>query len=334
MAEVSKILPRGANGPEQAGILEILNRSGQVMQRVPCRGGTLRIGRAYDNDVIIGDPFVSAHHLVFRWHEGRPVVEDLGSVNGTWRRKGRRRISRLVLIGDELIQFGHSQVRFLPVDATVAPAWRDTARHGLLSLFGRAWMLPFTAILCALGLALDKLLDSTRNLGPGELANELVYPLLGIMLWAGFWSMLNRLIAHRANFPVHLSIATLAVAALIVNAQGVALLCFAFGWDSAMPWLKLCGQIAILSAALFAHLQYATHGRTWVHAGGSIALAVLLFGSPLLSNLLQSDEFSSLPRLQPLLKPPGVRLIPGQSVESFFSDADRLRQGVEDSVQD
>ena len=259
-------------------------------------------------------------------------MEDLGSVNGTWRRSGRKRISRAILAGGELIQFGHSQVRFLPVDAAVVPAWRDTARYGLLSLFGRAWMLPVTAILCALGLALDKLLDSTRNLGPGELANQLVYPLLGIMLWAGFWSLLNRLIAHRANFPVHLGIGALAVAALIVNAQGVPLLCFAFGWDNAMPWLKIAGQVTILAAALFAHLQYATHGRTWVQAGGSIALAILLFGSPLLGNLLQKDEFSSLPRLEPLLKPPGVRLVPGQSVESFFHEAESLRQRVEDAA--
>jgi hypothetical protein len=334
MAEVSVETTVGAGGPDRPGILEILDRSGQVLQRIPYRGGSLRIGRAYDNDVIVGDPFVNPHHLLFSWHEGRPLVEDLGSVNGTWCRKGRKRITREGLSDGEMIQLGHSQLRYLPADATVAPAWRDTARHGLLSLFGRPWMLPLTAILCAMGLALDKLLDSTRNLGPGELANQLVYPLLGVMLWAGFWSLLNRLIAHRSNFAVHLGIATLAVAGLVVNAQGAPLLCFAFGWDGALPWLKNAGQIVILAAALFAHMQYATHGRTWVQAGGSIALAFMLFGSPLLGDLLQRDEFSSLPRIQPLLKPPGVRLVRGESLENFLREAESLRQRVEEAVEE
>lgn len=318
--------------PARPGVIEILNRSGQVLQRVPYRGGALRIGRAYDNDVIVGDPFVSAHHLRIDWNEGQSVVEDLGSINGTWCQKGRKRIVSAELADGGLIQFGHSQLRYLPADVSVAPAWRDTARHGLLSLFSRAWTLPMAAIMCIAGLALDKLLDSTRDLGPGELANQLLYPLLGVMLWAGFWSLLNRLIAHRANFAVHLGIASLAVAGLILNAQAVPLLSFAFGWDGVMPLLTIAGQVTIVAAALFAHMQYATHGRNWVQAVGSIALAIILFGSPLLGDMLQQDKFSNQPRYNPLLKPPRVRLVEGQSVEEFFDVSKNLRQRAEDAA--
>jgi hypothetical protein len=45
------------------GVIEVMNRSGQVLQRVPYSGGRLSVGRAYDNDIIVGDPYVCPHHL-------------------------------------------------------------------------------------------------------------------------------------------------------------------------------------------------------------------------------------------------------------------------------
>lgn len=44
----------------------------------------LTIGRAADNHVIIDASHVSSHHARVVMHEGRHVIEDAGSRNGTW----------------------------------------------------------------------------------------------------------------------------------------------------------------------------------------------------------------------------------------------------------
>lgn len=327
--------PKPAQTPEfRPGIIEVLNRSGQVLHRVHYRGEAISVGRAYDNDIIVDDPYVCPHHLDIRSEGARLVVRDLGSVNGTWLRSGRRRVERVELGESKLLQIGHSQLRYRALDAAVEPAWRDMARAGLLRQFDQGLMPPLALALCIAALALDKVLDSARQLAPGVLASMLVYPLLGLMLWAGVWAMLNRLISHRANFGVHLSIAAFGIVALFVNAQGMPLLGFAMGWLAAAGWLKLAGQVLIIGVALYAHMQFATHGCSWAQALGSGVLAALLIGAPQLGAFLQRDEFSSLPRLEPLLKPPGVKRVRGADPDEFFRRAERLRQALDEEVED
>ena len=45
--------------------------------------GTLRIGRALDNDLVIADSRVSRYHAQIVRHGRESVVRDLGSTNGT-----------------------------------------------------------------------------------------------------------------------------------------------------------------------------------------------------------------------------------------------------------
>lgn len=41
------------------------------------------IGRAEDNSLCLDDPYISAHHALILWREGRWWLEDLNSHNGT-----------------------------------------------------------------------------------------------------------------------------------------------------------------------------------------------------------------------------------------------------------
>lgn len=90
--------------------VEILSRHHRdVAHRQRCDGAEVTIGRGYDNDVVVDDPFVSARHLrVQRDEQGRLVAEDLGSANGLFTERGRKRQASIVLHGDEPIRIGHT----------------------------------------------------------------------------------------------------------------------------------------------------------------------------------------------------------------------------------
>jgi len=45
---------------------------------------TTRLGAGQDNDIVLGDRFVSAHHLRLRWDGAVWWLEDLNSKNGTF----------------------------------------------------------------------------------------------------------------------------------------------------------------------------------------------------------------------------------------------------------
>ena len=92
--------------------VEILSRHRDVAARFRIADQEVRIGRGYDNDVIVDDPYVAARHLrVFRDEAGQLVAEDLGSANGTFLYPDKRRQPRIVIDGDRPIRIGHTDLR-------------------------------------------------------------------------------------------------------------------------------------------------------------------------------------------------------------------------------
>ncbi len=55
-------------------------------------GGSLTIGRAMDNTVLVSDYHVSSEHAQIFWEEGQYILRDLRSTNGTILQRGARRI--------------------------------------------------------------------------------------------------------------------------------------------------------------------------------------------------------------------------------------------------
>jgi hypothetical protein len=309
----------------RSGIIEILSRSGQVLQRIPYHGGHLSIGRAYDNDIIVGDPYVCPHHLAVRDQGGNLRIQDLQSLNGSYSGRRRRRFSEIEMTDRTLVHFGHSQLRFRAHGTPVSPAWRDISRHGFLALFDNA-ATPFLAgVLALVVVTLDNLLDTPGQPGAGELASQLLYPIIGVLVWSGFWSLINRIISHRSNFHVHLAIACGGFAAWFLLGQAFALFGFAMGWDPAVPWLIITSRIVLLAMAVYAHLRYATHGKPASQVIVASITALLLLGTPTVGEYLDRQEFSTIPYTDPLLKPPAFQFRTGVDVDEFFADSAVLR---------
>lgn len=106
--------------PAEAGSLDVL-ASSAVVRLVPVgtgspmvfsvaqltRGGIL--GREGDMGFVLNDTTVSKRHAKLTLEKGALAVEDLGSVNGTW--KGRTKISRDTFTSGETIKFGNLEFR-------------------------------------------------------------------------------------------------------------------------------------------------------------------------------------------------------------------------------
>ncbi len=311
-------------------LLEVLDRAGRVQSRIPVDDGALTLGRAPDNDVILEDPYVDPHHAVLEVGAGGVRLRDLDSLNGAWL-DGRRRVRETRLDGGQSVQLGHSRVRLRSVTAAVPPAWRDATSHGWAAQFRRPWVLVVALLLALGGLAFDAWVEETRRMSAGILANQLAYPLLGLLFWAGLWSGVNLVTSHRAHFGAHLAIGASALAFLFLGEQAVLLAAFAFDHHAAAPWLLLAVEILVVGAALFTHLQYVMHGRRGLQAAGALFVAAVLFGSPALGDWLRRDDFSSHPLLNPLLLPPAVKQVDGRSIEEFIGDAEALGEALESS---
>jgi hypothetical protein len=85
---------------------------GQQVTRFSARPGLMRIGRALDNDLVLGDERVSRHHGQIGVRLGMLVYTDLGSTNGSYLNGGP--VTEIALGPGDVLQLGSSTVTIEP----------------------------------------------------------------------------------------------------------------------------------------------------------------------------------------------------------------------------
>lgn len=93
-----------AGAPPQWG-LEVLESGAEPHLRkgtvIPLRSG-MTLGRKQDNTVVLHDPYISYHHLRFFIADGRYVIEDLDSTNGTLLNRDRLERKTYLRVNDRI----------------------------------------------------------------------------------------------------------------------------------------------------------------------------------------------------------------------------------------
>jgi hypothetical protein len=300
--------------------VEVLSRHRDVTARFRINARELSIGRSYDNDVILDDPYVAARHLrVFHDEAGQLMAEDLGSANGMYLDRGRSRLARVAIDGNVPIRVGHTLIRI-----------RETS-HAVESerLVRSASRFVQIAAAVVLGLALLALAAInvwfTQTSEP-HLSDYLI-PLLTLvgvgLIWIGMWSLLSRLFSGQSHFLRHVVIAESVALAFWTYNEVTQFLAFSLTWSIAYTYTYIASWLA-LAVMCFLHLREV--GRTHLVAKG-VVVAVLLVIAVAVQTLQRSEAYANSGRrtVWHVLLPPGLRMAPLQDETTFFADVGKLR---------
>jgi hypothetical protein len=303
--------------------IEVLSRHGDVASRNRIASDDARVGRAFDNDVVVDDPHVAPHHVrIFRGEDGELVAEDLGTLNGLYSEHGARRATRLSLAKEPGLRIGRTIVRVRDGAHSVDPERLLTPPRA-----HARWAVGLGVALIALVLIVQWL----NNTGEAS-ANLAVLPILGIAtaiaIWAGLWSMQSRLFLGQSRFAVHLRIALTVAIAIVVWDQLDDTLSFAFASRGIAEWGGL-GLWALLAGACYAHLR-AIDTRHMNFAMG-LVVALVIAGAAL-QYLGRSESKKILGERATLgdLRPPAFRLVPLASADEFFNKAEGAKRRVDE----
>jgi pSer/pThr/pTyr-binding forkhead associated (FHA) protein len=88
----------------------ILKFEQNILKEVSLAQGTLTVGRLPDNVLQIDNLAVSGHHAKIYWEQDHYVVEDLGSLNGTY--VNNQRVGKATLKSGDQITIGKHLVQF------------------------------------------------------------------------------------------------------------------------------------------------------------------------------------------------------------------------------
>jgi hypothetical protein len=302
--------------------IEVLSRNGEVAARERIEAHEARIGRAFDNDVVVDDPHVAAHHLrIYRGEDGELLAEDLGTLNGLYTEHGAQRIERLPLAKEPGIRIGRTILR-------VHDAAHPVAAEKLLT---RPRAHARWAAGLGIALFLMLLAMSWLNLTQEPTANHILLPLLGLVtviaLWSSLWAVLSRVFFGQARFALQLRIAVTACIALVLWDQLAESLSYSLAWRDIVEYGGL-GAWAVLAAACWGHLH--AIGPKHMRAAMGLVLALIAAGA-LLQYVGKSETRKLVGQRATLgdLRPPAFRLLPLASADDFFKKAEGAKKKVD-----
>lgn len=322
--------------PDRLALIEVHGRDGRIGRVVDVRHWPLTLGRALDNDVVIDDPHVAAHHAqLLHGDDGVVRLLPLQTLNGV-RIDGRHAGTETALpAGGAELQIGGTRLRLRLAGEVLAPEL-------LLPSGGASGLM--TPLLLAAGVMVLLLVEHWISLDPGADYNAWLPTALGLPLalaaWCGLWALMSKLFQHRFDFGGHLRIVLpwllgMTIAEIVLP-QGAAAL--------ALPGLwKLNAPVQALLAALVlrAHLRHVLplHGRA---VNISMAALVVAGGAMSLANTWRATQSLSPAPYMSTLPLPALRLTGTVPTATLVQEmepvakalAERVKQQRQDDAAD
>ncbi len=307
-------------------LIELLDRDGQVRQAHAVHDWPLALGRALDNDVVLSDPHVAAHHL--RIEPGAAGLElvALDSLNGV--PFGRRRLragERATLDpGAAPVEIGAGrtrlQLRF--ADQPLAPERPLAAARGP----GRTTVWVGAALLL-LALLFETWLVNDPTELPAAFAGLVLGAAVGVGVWCGAWALLTKTFTRRTRFGWHLKVVLFAALAWLAADTLPSLVGFAFSWPAVSDFGFLLSD-AIGAAALYYHLLALEPTRLRLMRAVAVVAWLSAVGLGLWFNQQREQRYGEELYLSHLF-PPALRLARPVSAETFVGGLTPLQATLE-----
>ena len=322
--------------------VEILDRRGNVRERVKVNSFPATIGRGYSNDVIIDDRMAGVEHLRLGMDsEGGITVEDLNTANGTQFFKSKARLERHTVPpgGEAVLRIGQTILRLRGDDFAVGPV---TPSRTLFESFGRSlengW-IAFLVFIAGFGfnvLAFAQEID--KKVIWSDLTGMSLVLLIVFALWTGFWSFLCRLVAHSFRFMTHLGISAVASVAFLMFSAANQYFEFLYSAPAAAKAIRFSGIGVILALLIYSHLSIVSELSRRKRALSSALISAGVIGIALLISYTVWKDFSNELRFSSVIKPIGRSWVRTVSTDQFFGDLHQLREKIdamarEDSVK-
>ncbi|MCE3252995.1 MAG: hypothetical protein K0Q67_2015 [Cellvibrio sp.] len=311
----------------QSIFVEQLMPDGEVIHRTKVQHLPIRIGRAYDNDIILDDPHTAAHHAQVEFNQlDELIISDLGSYNGLIHANERQNF--FVIDGDKIYRLGHTRLRIRTADYQVAAEVTDLTNHrweGLLPALTGLVLLLATALLSTW----------LADLNQGTLSKYLLelVSVFGFAIgWSGIWALFSRLFTGHARFGRHLFIASAGLAFLELWEHASSLVAYAFSWETLLTF-SVHPIIFICAVILYFHFLTAGNkrpGRLKIY----LATVAILGSAITMTKEYQASNHLSGELYMSRIYPPATRLSRDHSLEEFMADMKNLKEQVDEERKD
>ncbi len=279
-----------------------------------------RIGRAFDNDLILNDPTISPHHAEITVDEqGQLWLTDLDSLNGSY--KDRSKVTGKVALqsGSELT-LGKTTIHLFTPDHPVESAIQIQPASIITNWLANPMILAGSVILVALLYGIEQWLNMFQEFKWQDIINiELI--IFGSALSIGiFWSIVGRIFKHEANFNSQMKVILVFIIIQFLFMKIIDVMLFNSLNSTFAMVMMLSFEFVLVAGLLWFNLQLATNQTFEQRLRTSVVVSAALIALSIYSEVINQSEFSDSPEYVKLLHPPALRLTDGVDEEQFVSD--------------
>jgi pSer/pThr/pTyr-binding forkhead associated (FHA) protein len=308
-------------------ILEILDHFGRVRERHRVEHFPFSIGRGYDSDIILDDPYISPQHLVLEMGEGNLTLKDLNSTNGSYLPHSKQGFDEVELVYDQKIRLGHTFIRFRDSRHSVKLTQVDRLRTNIVNdLLSSKLFFVFFQLLFIGFLALQEYQSSTGEYRFGHVIYSEAIPMLIVLaIWSGIWAIFSRISSHYFYFLPHMLIVTMAIFSESIFNIFYSYASFAFSTETLFNVLEYLTSALILGFMFLGHFRFASIMRTRKQAIISVTLSVTIVGLMVLNQYVDQRDFSASPDMEDSIKAPYFRVAPTIGLDEFLKKTSSLK---------
>lgn len=303
-------------------VVEILDRFGKVRERHRLERFPVRIGRAYDNDIILDDPYVSENHVeILRDGDGHTLITDLKSDNGMFSLHPLQRHDVINLHNNLRIRIGHTDLRFRSTTHPVRETYIDRGTPSRLHfILTTTIMLPVIWLLAGLIMLGMHYLQSSHDVSLARLFGEILPVFIFIVAWAFAWSIASKLVTHKFYFAFHAMLVSLVICGFYLIEPVFEYIEFLFPITHLAERLTLITDFTLPAILLYGHFRQSTTLSKKVSRNAAIATSFTVVGVFHLIAWINQPEFSNRPEFSTALKAPVFNRRTPDSIERFFAD--------------
>ena len=241
-------------------IIEVLDRFGKVKERLKVTDFPCRIGRGYDNDIILDDPYISPSHVeLILDGSDNVIINDLRSVNGMYSLAPLKRQDSLVLQDNQRIRIGQTDIRFRTSFFLVKETIQDLRKpHSVASLFGKGLTLPLVWGLLVAFVLWITYLENVTDVTLTQLLSKSLPIFILLPLWAFAWSIVSKIVTHKFYFVYHA--VWVSVILILLTMIGIVFeyIEFILGLAAFNDNATLISDVIITAILFYGHLRYST----------------------------------------------------------------------------
>jgi len=304
---------------EALAVIEVLGRNGEILRRERLAKLPVFIGRGFEMDLMVDDPYLAASHLrIDAGEEDGFKLTDLGSINGfsiPTRGNERQKATAFIMPG-ETIRLGHTQIRIWHSDSPVAAEILDSQTSDTLG-----W-LTFVALLFAVAglMSLRTWVGSTGSGRYGVVSIEFLSWAAVILVWSGLWWVASRSSHQMTTYIAHgiVGASTLFIATLGLFALNTAFFTFDL-YPSSHELFSGIVLGACLALGVYRHLRLVSRKSKQLLVSMSMVVSIGVI-APLYYALTENDlDKLGLMDIPSQLRLPWMRVANGVSPEEFLN---------------